>query len=316
MQTELIEKLNFDQQVDVYDLAAATEKPQAPYSRIGIRKTASKGAGTDGNRQLISPKDWFYSALSRQLTTEFYRKNGIPLSKKLEETFSHLLRESSKVEKVILCERKEKLAGALVGSIPTEEKLKENLDNYLKIALTNSASGNDQKVGVLSAEQIRYFIHTMRHSESGEDSPGGSLKKLHEDCIFTAKMLTREMVEGSTPICFQIDIKYQNSTSRDDVLRLLHRCLKLHQTREDAKRVLSLMLKLEHDPSAETRPIQETIQLLNRVRIAVSNFLSEHHLYHKLFMYADENLVTYIKHRLVEIPDAEISAKVKHKVDR
>lgn len=57
------------------------------------------------------------------------------------------------------------------------------------------------------------------------------LRELHAQAAYTAKVLTKEMIEGKVPICSQID---QNiSINKDGVLILLHRCCKLYQARSD-----------------------------------------------------------------------------------
>jgi len=57
------------------------------------------------------------------------------------------------------------------------------------------------------------------------------LQEIHANACFTAKSLTKEMIEGQTPICFIID-KY-TQIDRDTVRTLLYRCSKLYQARQD-----------------------------------------------------------------------------------
>lgn len=73
------------------------------------------------------------------------------------------------------------------------------------------------------------------------------LLELHMQATYTAKTLTKEMIEGRTPI-YQLIDQYK-TVDKESVLTLLYRCDKLYRARSDVQKILMLMLKFEHDPN-------------------------------------------------------------------
>lgn len=55
------------------------------------------------------------------------------------------------------------------------------------------------------------------------------LTELHAQAGYTTKILTKELIEGKTPICYQIELHAK--IEKDSVMMLLHRCQKLYQSR-------------------------------------------------------------------------------------
>jgi hypothetical protein len=51
---------------------------QAP-SVIGFKEKVDRAVGTDFARKLLSPNDWFYSALNRRLLKEYFFKQGVSM---------------------------------------------------------------------------------------------------------------------------------------------------------------------------------------------------------------------------------------------
>ena len=72
------------------------------------------------------------------------------------------------------------------------------------------------------------------------------MKSVHQKAVFTAKMLTKEMVEGQAPICYLVS--KHDSITKDNVKNLLYRCEKLYQVKSDAEKIFQNFVKLEHDP--------------------------------------------------------------------
>ena len=52
------------------------------------------------------------------------------------------------------------------------------------------------------------------------------LKAVHKKAVYTAKMLTMEMIEGQAPICYLV-MKH-DGINKENVKNLLHRCEKLY----------------------------------------------------------------------------------------
>ena len=63
-------------------------------------------------------------------------------------------------------------------------------------------------------------------SDSTEYQSWEKQADLHDKCAKTAKKLTSEMIEGSTPICYQVE-QYRKD-DLEDLTRFLYRCLKLY----------------------------------------------------------------------------------------
>ena len=73
------------------------------------------------------------------------------------------------------------------------------------------------------------------------------LKELHRRACHTAKVITVAAVESGQPIC-NILSKHE-SVNKENVLLLLYRLQKMYQLKSEAKKILTIFLKLEHDKS-------------------------------------------------------------------
>jgi hypothetical protein len=114
------------------------------------------------------------------------------------------------------------------------------------------------------------------------------LTELHAQAGYTAKILTKELIEGKSPICYQIELHAK--IAKDSVLMLLHRCQKLYQSRQDVQRILVLLIKFYYDRDKETRSKQESDQLLRRIKGILGQFSTENKIYHEAFVYDGKNL--------------------------
>jgi hypothetical protein len=81
------------------------------------------------------------------------------------------------------------------------------------------------------------------------------LKELHSKSTLTAKTLTKELIEGKTPI--GLIINNHRTVEKESVVTLLYRCEKLFQARSDVQKILMLLLKLNNAPNSTTRTPQE-----------------------------------------------------------
>lgn len=61
------------------------------------------------------------------------------------------------------------------------------------------------------------------------------MKQVHKKAVYTAKMLTMEMIEGQAPICYIVS-KYDN-ISKENIKNLLYRCEKLYLVRSDVEKI-------------------------------------------------------------------------------
>lgn len=59
------------------------------------------------------------------------------------------------------------------------------------------------------------------------------------------------MIEGKTPICFQIE--QYSMADKEQVGILLYRCSKLYQARSDVTKILSLIIRVFYDPKKSQR---------------------------------------------------------------
>ena len=109
------------------------------------------------------------------------------------------------------------------------------------------------------------------------------MKELHSKTTLTAKTLTKELIEGKTPI--GLIINNHLTIDRDSVVTLLYRCEKLFQARADVQKILLLLLKIENAPNAATRTPQEHQQLVQKLKGLVGQFKTEYRMYDKAFIY-------------------------------
>ena len=111
------------------------------------------------------------------------------------------------------------------------------------------------------------------------------MSEIFTQASFTAKMLTQEMVEGKTPICHLI--QNYSQTDKENVYRLLYRCQKLFEAKQEVSRVLKLLIRLTY---SDVIPGFNPKNQLERLNVTLKQFLNEHHIYDSVFTYRGFNI--------------------------
>jgi hypothetical protein len=78
----------------------------------------------------------------------------------------------------------------------------------------------------------------------------------------TAKTLTKDMIEGTAPMCFIIERFSQEGF--DGMLMLLYRCLKIYRIKEEATKILLILIMLNYSTSKLSN--DSTLKLWKRVK--------------------------------------------------
>lgn len=115
------------------------------------------------------------------------------------------------------------------------------------------------------------------------------LKELHAKSVLTAKTLTKELIEGKTPI--SLIVGQYNTIDTESVMTLLYRCEKLYQARSDVQKILLLLLKLNDAPNASKRTIEENDTIIKRLKTLVRQFKQENRIYDQTFVYKNEDVM-------------------------
>ena len=164
-------------------------------SKLGFKTMVDKAVGTEVHRQLLSSNDWFYSALSRRLLKEYYKKHAMGAN---EEVDGKMLRFDDEVAGTFrkvhepMAERVEHSNG--MTDQGTSAAVLETIKNPQDVV----------EMKQLCEPEITYLISMLKKKSEKWESKE-VLKELSLQASHTAKILTKEMIEGRTPICYLID---------------------------------------------------------------------------------------------------------------
>lgn len=102
----------------------------------------------------------------------------------------------------------------------------------------------------LSEQEVIYLIK-MHKDKIEKFRSTEVLEQTYNQAAFTAKLLTKEMVECSIPICLIIQKHMESRITREEVLLILYRCKQLYSVRTEVQKILHLLIKAQYDPSGE-----------------------------------------------------------------
>ena len=132
-------------------------------------------------------------------------------------------------------------------------------------------------------------------------------KQLHQRACYTAKVLTKQVVEAHQPIS-NILSKLE-SVTKENIMLLLYRLQKIYQAKQDAQKILQLFLKLEHDPVWLEKSAEDQSRMWNRVASLIGSFETEHNLYVK-FVFDGYNLKQYAVSKQQILTQIDTSVKL------
>lgn len=107
-------------------------------------------------------------------------------------------------------------------------------------------------------------LHKDKGAKNRDDS---ELENTYLRAAYTAKLLTKDMVEGSTPICQIIAKHTENKITRQEVLLILYRCRQLFTVKTDVQKVLYLLIKALYDPDCIHKSKETQLRLWRRIQL-------------------------------------------------
>ena len=193
-----------------------TENPENKPKLIKEMKDAA--CLTDFNRKLICPQDWFYSTLYRELLITFYKKLKLEVPEAIMTRFFKYDKKSNFIE--------------IEDSIQPNPNESENPEVFV---LTK-----------MSEPEITYHL-SLSKQKMQKNKDKSQMYELHSRANYTAKVLTKNTVESQQPILNTLS-KYE-SVNKDNIKLLMYRCQILFQVKQEAQKILTLLIRLEHDPT-------------------------------------------------------------------
>lgn len=107
---------------------------------------------------------------------------------------------------------------------------------------------------VITEPEVPYLLSLLKQKmERMEDKE--VLAEMHKRAVLTIKAITVDLVENMTPVMHSLG--KVESVNRENVTILLYRCEKLYQVRQEASKILTAFIKLEHEPGLEQKVSKE-----------------------------------------------------------
>ena len=173
--------------------------------------------GTDFNRKLLVTQDWFYSKIYRKLVRQFYQNLGMFVPEEIETLFKH--HDQIAVATFRGFDEPWKAGG---GRKHTKEQVTQTLEEQ------NPQGEEVETLQILDEPEVVYMAGLYKKKIEKNKDPA-VMKSLHKKAVYTAKVLTMEMIEGQAPICYLV-MKH-DSITKENIKNLLYRCEKLYQVR-------------------------------------------------------------------------------------